>query len=243
LSLHKNSRKESKLKNLIKAMFVMLVLGQFAHSGTALAVSCASLGSISAASNFSCDFSESNVTQLDGAFTINVGYNAANQQITLTAFDSNLSDSLTLAGFGFDIFGFNAVGATIAGQTISGNSWVTGGGCNGNLDGQGQMPDCVLQSGGGTTPSAAVFQLTGVPTSFDLNGVNGSHFAIHYKTNLSGCTGFAGDLNVATTSNAECGSGPGSSATTATGVPEPSTFMLLGAGLLIIGRRMSAKKE
>jgi hypothetical protein len=36
---------------------------------------------------------------------------------------------------------------------------------------------------------------------------------------------------------------PGGTATTATGVPEPSTFVLLGAGLLIMGRRIRSKKE
>jgi len=233
------------MKKSFLAMFAMLSMGLLANTQTASAVSCASFGSISAASSFSCDFSESNVIQLDGAFIITVSYNSSNQQISLTAVDNNLSDGLTLSGFGFDVFGFNANGATIAGQTVGGNSWITGGGCNGNLDGQGTMPDCVLQSGGGTTPSgSALFQLTGTPTSFDVNS-NGSHFAIHYKTNISGCTGFAGDLNVGTTSNAECGTGggPGGAATTATSVPEPSTFLMLGSGLLVLARSVRKKRQ
>jgi PEP-CTERM motif-containing protein len=231
------------LKKSFIAMFATLSMGLFANSGTASAVSCSSLGSIDASSSFSCDFSESNVTQLDDAFIITVNYNSTNQQITLTAVDNNLSDGLTLSGFGFDIFGFNANGATITDQTISSNSWVTGGGCNGNLDGQGTMPDCLLQSGGGTTPSGAIYQLTGIPSSFDVNS-NGSHFGVHYKTNLSGCTGFAGDLDVATTSNAECGTGggPGGAATTATSVPEPSTFLMLGSGLLVLARSVRKKR-
>lgn len=39
------------------------------------------------------------------------------------------------------------------------------------------------------------------------------------------------------------GGGPGGGAGTATGVPEPSTFVLLGAGLLIMSRRIRSKKE
>jgi PEP-CTERM motif len=205
------------------------------------AVSCSSLGSISAGSNFSCDFSDANVTQLDGAFTVTVSYNSALNQITLTATDNNLADSFTLAGFGFDNFGFDATGATIGSQTVSGNSWVTGGACNGNLDGFGSMDDCLVQSGGGTTASPAVFQLTSTPTSFDKNS-NGAHFAIHYKTNVSGCTGFAGDLNVQATSNADCGTG--SAATTATqSVPEPSSMLLLGSGLLALAKYARRKRN
>jgi len=157
-----------------------------------------------------------------------------------------LSDSLTLAGWGVDEFGFEAAGATIGAQTISGNSWVTGGGCNGNLAGFGSMTDCVLQSGGGTT-GPAVFQLTGTPTSFGTNS-NGAHFAVHYKTNLSGCTGFAGDFNVATNSNTDCGTGggpggPGGVATTATQVPEPSSMLLLGSGLLALAQYVRRQRN
>lgn len=220
-------------KFCLMVFFAGLWMAVALSAKSALAVSCSSLGSISAGSNFSCDFSDANVTQLDGAFVVTVSYDSSLNQITLTATDNNLADSFTLAGFGFDNFGFDATGATIGSQTISGNSWITGQACNGNLDGFGSMDDCLVQSGGGTTSSPAVFQLTSTPTSFDTNA-NGAHFAIHYKTNVSGCTGFAGDLNVATTSNAECGSGPGGAAVTATQVPEPSSMLLFGSGLLAL---------
>lgn len=229
-------------KLYLVALFAVLWMVAALSAKSALAVSCSSLGSISAGSNFSCDFSDANVTQLDGAFVVTVSYNSSLNQITLTATDNNLADSFTLAGFGFDNFGFEATGATIASQTISGNSWITGGGCNGNLDGFGHMDDCLVQSGGGTTSSPGVFQLTSTPTSFDTNS-NGAHFAIHYKTNVSGCTGFAGDLNVATSSTAECGSGPGGAAVTATQVPEPSSMFLLGSGLFALAQYARRKRS
>jgi len=63
---------------LLAGLLMVLVLSATQVS----AVSCSSLGSISGGSNFSCDFSDANVTQLDGAFIINVSYNNALNQIT-----------------------------------------------------------------------------------------------------------------------------------------------------------------
>ena len=76
---------------------------------------------------------------------------------------------------------------------------------------------------------------TGVNDIIEDNA-GGNYFAAHI------CRRNAEDTNCAATGFATTGGGPGG-AGTATGVPEPSTFMLLGAGLLIVGRQIRSKKE
>ncbi len=66
--------------------------------------------------------------------------------------------------------------------------------------------------------------------NFRINTLNNGPEALSISGTISNCD-FPGQT---------C---PGGTATTATGVPEPSTFMLLGAGLLIMGRRIRAKKD
>lgn len=66
--------------------------------------------------------------------------------------------------------------------------------------------------------------------NFRINTLNNGPEVLVISGTISNCD-FAGQT---------C---PGGGAGTATGIPEPSTFMLVGAGLLIIGRRIRSKKE
>ena len=66
--------------------------------------------------------------------------------------------------------------------------------------------------------------------NFRINTLNNGPEVLTISGTISNCD-FAGQT---------C---PGGTATTATGVPEPSTFVLLGAGLLIMGHRLRSKKE
>jgi len=136
------------------------------------------------------------------------------------------------SGFGVfgnnDTFGFNVVGST-AGVTMSNfsDSLFNGHGGSGNEDGWGAFQFRVDGPGGSSDTSYLSFDVTRTGNPFsspaDIEaGQWGSNvpsfttFALHVRDNGSGLTGYAGVAPVAS-------------------VPEPSSVMVLTAGLLGLG--------
>ncbi len=149
---------------------------------------------------------------------------------------------LTLLGF--DKFGFNA--PLIASSLPSG--WGACGG-NGNISAFGTFSACANDSGG--TDLTPTFTLSSNIGSFGINNA-GSHFVTHTRFGThpsSSCSAFAGDANVATSAlgTGEC---LGASLTppstvpisTISAVPEPSSFLLLGSGLIAFAASIKRKR-
>ncbi len=69
--------------------------------------------------------------------------------------------------------------------------------------------------------------------NFRINNLDNGPEALTISGTISNCD-FPGQT---------CGGGPGGAATTATSVPEPSTFLMLGSGLLVLARSVRKKRQ
>ena len=150
---------------------------------------------------------------------------------------------LTLLGF--DRFGLNA--ALLASALPSGWDICPG---NGNISSFGVFSACAKDNAG--TDSSPIFTLSGDIGNFAMNSV-GSHFVSHmrFSTNPSStCSAFAGDANVSTNAlgSGECLGGSLTPPTSGppegpTVVPEPSSFFLLGSGLIAFAASIKRKTK
>ena len=194
------------------------------------------------------------------SFTLNDGNGFAADQdyatidITLTGNTLHVVVT-TLPGFGIfgngagnGAFGFNVVGSTaVTFANILPNSG--GGACNsgngGNFDGFGGFELSLECGSASQNISSLSFDLTRPGTPFtsenDIveDNAGGNNFAAHICVrDGDGCsaTGFA-------TTGGGSGAGPGGVAVTATQVPEPSSVLLIGSGLLALARYARRKRS
>lgn len=172
-----------------------------------------------------------NVTELNlsGDYVdVIIGTNGAGNRTTLSI--QWISDDPTSpTGIGIDKFGFNGNFGIVQGGCAVG--WICGG-TNQQMDGFGSFAKYERDPGGTTgISSPAIFTLAGLAT-FTAND-HGAKFAAHVRY-TDNCSGFVSDgTTTSTGSNSNCGS---------TKVPEPSSLLLLGSGLLslgVIGRKFA----
>ena len=164
---------------------------------------------------------------LSGNSTIQLGLESAPSGLTL---------------LGFDRFGLNA--PLLESSLPSGWNFCGGGS---NISSFGSFSACANDSGG--TDLAPIFTLLGNIGSFTMNDV-GSHFVTHtrFSTNpSSSCSAFAGDANVSTNGlgTGEClgasNNPPSPVPPSSVPTPEPSSFLLLGSGLIAFASSIKRK--
>jgi PEP-CTERM motif-containing protein len=181
------------------------------------------------------EFSTSNVVDLNGAVNITVtltnGSGANNFTISLAAtiVDPNgPNNNIALTGIvGFDNLAYNNAATALRANWDLGGSRC-GGSSHDQLDGFGSFSHCYSS---GSREIGPVFALSNDdPGNFTAND-QGVLFAVHLALTPSTCSGFFANRSTpgtTTLGEGECGytgSDPQS-------VPEPSTMMLLGAGLI-----------
>jgi hypothetical protein len=217
----------SKLMKTMVASLAMLGWTLIGGVGPASAAACA--GAISADSNFTCTFSDSNTTQFDGFTTFTISWDATTLQLTVSA--AGAPGALTLKGF--DSFAFNGTELDY-GTVPPPASWGKPCGGANAQDGFGKFLDCAGNPANGNQLLSFTFQLVdatadGTHGLFDVNTTkpDGTTFAAHAKYTASACTGFFGNNDIPTTdASAAC------QAAIRGEVPEPSTLFLLGVALL-----------
>jgi hypothetical protein len=145
---------------------------------------------------------------------------------------------LTLLGF--DRFGLNAT--LLASALPSGWGICPG---NGNISSFGVFSACAKDNAG--ADSSPIFTLNGDIGSFAMNNA-GTHFVSHMRFGTrpdSSCSAFAGDTNVATNAlgAGEClgASNNPPSPPQFIPTPEPSSFLLLGSGLIAFAASIKRK--
>ena len=195
-----------------------------------------SSGSYVVANGDSCtvDLTQSNVDFFDNNILVRLLItNPSSGNTTIQLALESAPNGLTLLGF--DRFGLND-----AFILTYPTGWDACGG-QGQISAFGKFDACANEPGG--EDLSPLFVLNGDVGSFAANVPEGTHFASHLRfgTNpASTCSAFVGDSNVSTNPLGQGECSAGTTATTATTVPEPSTMLLLGVGLLamaIRGRR------
>jgi hypothetical protein len=192
------------------------------------------------ADNTSCtvDLTQSNVDFFDNHILVRLLLtNPLSGNSTIQLALESAPSGLTLLGF--DRFGLNE---PLLEASLPLNWDFCGGGSN--ISSFGSFSACAKDSGGDDlTPT---FTLDGNIGSFAMNDV-GSHFVSHtrFGTNPdSTCSAFAGDANVATNplGTGEClGASIPPSTVPPLSVPEPSSFLLLGSGLIAFATSIKRK--
>jgi hypothetical protein len=232
----KNIRLRFRLLCFVAAVLGMISMGRRDARAIASDPCGLSSGSYVVANGDSCtvDLTQSNVDFFDNNILVRLLItNPSSGNTTIQLALESAPSGLTLLGF--DRFGLN--GSSIL--TFP-SDWEPCGG-QGQISAFGKFDACAKDSGGNDT--SPLFVLNGDVGSFAANVPEGTHFASHLRfgTNpASTCSAFVGDSNVSTNPLGQGECSAGTTATTATTVPEPSTMLLLGVGLLamaIRGRR------
>lgn len=230
--------------NTIVGRFLILMLGGF------LGVFALSVRQAQAIPADPCSMSGSNyvVTNGDSCTVDLTQSNVILVRLLLTnpvSGDSTIQLALESAPFGLTLLGIDRFGlnAPLLESSLP-EDWRFCGG-QGNISSFGTFSACAKEPGGDDL--SPTFALTGDISSFAIND-KGSHFVAHMRfgTNPdSSCSAFVGDTNVATNAlgAGEClgASNNPPSPPQFIPTPEPSSFLLLGSGLIAFAASIKRK--